>query len=137
MDTEQLTRIADEVQGHLHLGADQRGTVELYTRRLVNQLLIRCNRKDIPPGLEMLAVELVELMLRADNAVPGINGGSEDGGDEQRTVKSISRGDTKIEYADSQSTAASAISNVGTFLKDYSALLVKFVRPNIPRSAYE
>lgn len=121
MDKAVLTRISDEVQGHLRLPTDHRPTVELYAKRVLTQALSLCHREDVPPGLETLAAEMVEARLRMDGAVPGISGDPE--------VASITRGDTAISYRDKGAGEKAA----DTFFKDYAAQLRPFKKMNLPK----
>ena len=122
MDHDQLKRIADEVQGHLRLVADMRDTLELYTKRLVNTLLIRCNREDIPPALEVKAGEILEDMLRVDEVIPSASAG-------EKEVASITRGDTSISYRDK----GGVLNNMRAFIKNYDADLAHFRKMNLPK----
>lgn len=122
MDISLLNSIIDEVMQNPKIPPDARPTVELYTRRVVNQIKIRCNRDDIPPKLALLAAEITEDMLTVDKAVPGLVADKE--------VVSIQRGDTNIRYQEK----GPAASSVTSFLKDYNRQLVRFKKPNIPRT---
>ena len=116
---EQISRIAQTVQSNLGLPEEQQPLVLRYARRAVNRIGIFCSRKDLPEPLEDVAAQMVEDMLRADQA--GAGGGNE--------VSSITRGDTSIHYRDK----ASAYQNAANFVRDYEKMIIPFRRMKYPK----
>ena len=116
---EQISRIAQTVQSNLGLPEEQQPLVLRYARRAVNRICIFCSRKDLPEPLEDVAAQMVEDMLRADQA--GAGGGNE--------VSSITRGDTSIHYRDK----ASAYQNAANFVRDYEKMIIPFRRMKYPK----
>ena len=116
---EQISRIAQTVQSNLGLPEEQQPLVLRYARRAVNRICIFCSRKDLPEPLEDVAAQMVEDMLRADQA--GAGGGNE--------VSSITRGDTSIHYRDK----ASAYQNAANFGRDYEKMIIPFRRMKYPK----
>ena len=116
---EQISRIAQIVQSNLGLPEEQQPLVMRYARRAVNRIRIFCSRKDLPPPLEEVAAQMVEDMVRADQA--GAGGGNE--------VSSITRGDTSIHYRDK----ASAYQNAANFVRDYEKMIIPFRRMKYPK----
>ena len=116
---EQISRIAQTVQSNLGLPEEQQPLVLRYARRAVNRICIFCSRKDLPEPLEDVAAQMVEEMLRADQA--GAGGGNE--------VSSITRGDTSIHYRDK----ASAYQNAANFVRDYEKMIIPFRRMKYPK----
>lgn len=116
---EQISRIAQIVQSNLGLPEEQQPLVLRYARRAVNRICIFCSRKDLPEPLEDVAAQMVEDMLRADQA--GAGGGNE--------VSSITRGDTSIHYRDK----ASAYQNAANFVRDYEKMIIPFRRMKYPK----
>lgn len=116
---EQISRIAQTVQSNLGLPEEQQPLVLRYARRVVNRICIFCSRKDLPEPLEDVAAQMVEDMLRADQA--GAGGGNE--------VSSITRGDTSIHYRDK----ASAYQNAANFVRDYEKMIIPFRRMKYPK----
>ena len=115
---EQISRIAQTVQSNLGLPEEQQPLVLRYARRAVNRICIFCSRKDLPEPLEDVAAQMVEDMLRADQA--GAGGGNE--------VSSITRGDTSIHYRDK----ASAYQNAANIVRDYEKMIIPFRRMKYP-----
>ena len=101
------------------LPEEQQPLVLRYARRAVNRICIFCSRKDLPEPLEDVAAQMVEDMLRADQA--GAGGGNE--------VSSITRGDTSIHYRDK----ASAYQNAANFVRDYEKMIIPFRRMKYPK----
>ena len=116
---EQISRIAQTVQSNLGLPEEQQPLVLRYARRAVNRICIFCSRKDLPEPLEDVEAQMVEDMLRADQA--GAGGGNE--------VSSITRGDTSIHYRDK----ASAYQNAANFVRDYEKMIIPFRRMKYPK----
>lgn len=116
---EQISRITQTVQSNLGLPEEQQPLVLRYARRAVNRICIFCSRKDLPEPLEDVAAQMVEDMLRADQA--GAGGGNE--------VSSITRGDTSIHYRDK----ASAYQNAANFVRDYEKMIIPFRRMKYPK----
>lgn len=116
---EQISRISQTAQSNLGLPDEQQPLVLRYARRAVNRIRIFCSRKDLPEPLEDVAAQMVEDMLRADQA--GAGGGNE--------VSSITRGDTSIHYRDK----ASVYQNAAAFVRDYESQLIPFKRMKYPR----
>ena len=116
---EQISRIAQTAQSNLGLPEEQQPLVLRYARRAVNRICIFCSRKDLPEPLEDVAAQMVEDMLRADQA--GAGGGNE--------VSSITRGDTSIHYRDK----ASAYQNAANFVRDYEKMIIPFRRMKYPK----
>lgn len=116
---EQISRIAQTVQSNLGLPEEQQPLFLRYARRAVNRICIFCSRKDLPEPLEDVAAQMVEDMLRADQA--GAGGGNE--------VSSITRGDTSIHYRDK----ASAYQNAANFVRDYEKMIIPFRRMKYPK----
>ncbi|NBK79106.1 translation initiation factor 2 [bacterium D16-76] len=114
-----MSRIAQTVQSNLGLPEEQQPLVLRYARRAVNRICIFCSRKDLPEPLEDVAAQMVEDMLRADQA--GAGGGNE--------VSSITRGDTSIHYRDK----ASAYQNAANFVRDYEKMIIPFRRMKYPK----
>ena len=116
---EQISRISQTAQSNLGLPDEQQPLVLRYARRAVNRICIFCSRKDLPEPLEDVAAQMVEDMLRADQA--GAGGGNE--------VSSITRGDTSIHYRDK----ASAYQNAANFVRDYEKMIIPFRRMKYPK----
>ena len=112
-----LQRITQEVLSNLKLSADVESTVKRYVKRAVNQILIFCNRDDIPPILEDTAAQIVEDMLKADSIIKT-----------EQEVSSVTRGDTSISYRDK----SSALKDTVSFMKSYEKQLVHFKKMNLP-----
>lgn len=119
---EQISRMAQELLASLELDEEKLPIVERYVRRVVNRILIHCNRQDIPEGLELLAVEITEEMLRADKVKPPPQ-------DQTPEVSSVKRGDTTITYQDKDS----AYQQAESFLGDYHGALTHYRKMRLPR----
>ncbi len=117
MMTETLQRITQEVLSNLKLSTEMESTVKRYVKRAVNQILISCNRDDIPPLLEDTVAQIVEDMLKADGIVKT-----------EQEVSSITRGDTSISYRDK----SSALKDTVSFMKGYEKQLLHFKKMKLP-----
>lgn len=113
---EQIQRIQQEVIRINKIPDDQVETINNYVHRAVKQVLIFCNRNDLPELLEDTVIQIVEDMLRADEILASPD-----------KVASISRGDTSIQYR--QKTAA--YNRTVDFMKDYKSTLVHFRKPKL------
>ena len=68
MDQELVSWIAATAKSDLKLPDEQLPTIERYVKRAINRILVFCGREDFPPPLEDVAAQIVEDMLRADQA---------------------------------------------------------------------
>ena len=112
-----VERIAQEVLSNLKLSQDMTSTIKRYVKRAINQILVFCNREDIPLLLEETVAQIVEDMLKADEIVKT-----------EQEVSSITRGDTSISYRDQLSVRKETIS----FMKSYEKQLVHFKKMKLP-----
>jgi len=113
----QKERIATEIIASLSL-AEQEDTVRRYVRRVINMILIVCNRADIPIQLESVAERMAEDMLRVDGFIQV-----------EKAVTGITRGDTTIRYHDGSGTA---LANAEAYLRDYKHLLYAYRKMKLP-----
>ena len=102
----------------MKLSEGEEGTARRYIRRAVKQILIYCNRKDLPEDLQDTVVQIAEDMLKA-------NGVKESG----KEVASVTRGDTSITYRDESISRQSAV----VFMKNYERTLNHFRKMNLPK----
>lgn len=112
-----LQRITLEVLSNLGLTADKESSAKRYAKRAVNQILIFCNRDDLPPLLEDVAAQIAEDMLKADSVAKT-----------ESEVSSVTRGDTSISYRDKSSSLKDTLS----FMKSYEKQLVHFKKMKLP-----
>lgn len=75
-----------------------------------------CGREDVPEKAEAVIADMAYDMLKAQGVLPEGN----------KPVKSISRGDTAITYADSTVAAQNV-------LGDYSARMIPFKKLRVPK----
>lgn len=114
---EPLQQITQEVISNLKLPADMESSVNRYVKRAVNQILVYCNRQDIPPLLEDTVAQIAEDMLKADGIITT-----------EQEVSSITRGDTSISYRDKSSVQNETVS----FMKNYEKQLTHFKKIKLP-----
>lgn len=115
---EQITRIATEVSQNLKLKDEDFSTAQRYVKRAVNNILIYCNRDDLPEQLEDIAAQIVEDMLKTDLIkVP------------DKEVTSIGRGDTSISYKDNSQARQQTVN----FMKNYERSLNRYRKMNLPK----
>lgn len=115
---EQITRIATEVRQNLKLKDEDFSTAQRYVKRAVNNILIYCNRDDLPEPLEDIAAQIAEDMLKTDSIkVP------------DKEVTSIGRGDTSISYKDNSQARQQTVN----FMKNYERSLNRYRKMNLPK----
>lgn len=112
-----LVLITQEVVDNLKLSEDKVSSAKRYVKRAVAQILIFCNRTDLPELLYDTAAQITEDMLKADGMV-----------ETKAEVASITRGDTAISYRDK----ASAYKDTAAFMKNYESQLVHFKKMKLP-----
>lgn len=112
-----LQRITQEVICNANLTADKESSVKRYVKRAVNQVLIFCNRNDLPPLLEDVVAQIAEDMLKADGIIKT-----------EQEASSVTRGDTSISYRDK----SSALKDTVSFMKSYEKQLVHFKKMRLP-----
>lgn len=118
MDEEQIERIAAEIMAAPKLKNVTEDIAKHYICRVIPEVLIYCNREDVPILMEKVIASIVEDMLQADLV-----------SEPEKRVQSIGRGDTSITYIDSSSLTASAVS----FCKNYERQLNQFRKIGHPR----
>ncbi len=118
MTEKQEEWLVTELMDSMKLSEGEEGTARRYIRRAVKQILIYCNRKDLPEDLQDTAVQIAEDMMTAD-------GVRESGKD----VASVTRGDTSITYRDESVSRQSAV----VFMKNYERTLNHFRKMNLPK----
>ena len=118
MTREQEEWLAAELMDSMRLSEGEERTAARYVRRAVKQILIYCNREDLPEELQDTAVQIAEDMLKAD-------GVKESGKD----VASVTRGDTSIAYRDGSADRQAAVG----FMKNYERILNHFRKMNLPK----
>lgn len=114
---ELMNRLTPELMQELKLTSDKEGSVRRYLKRAASQVMIYCNREDIPSLLEDTVAQIAEDMLKAD----GVISISEE-------VASITRGDTSIGYRDKSSAYQSTVG----FTKNYEQLLNRYRKIKLP-----
>lgn len=113
----QIERMAAEVKNNLNLADDKDAQVRRYIKRAVNQIMIYCNRTDVPELLETTAEQIAEDMLKADGVVPT-----------EKEVSGVTRGDTSVSYRD----GSSALKETLAFVKNYDRQLIPFKKMKLP-----
>lgn len=112
---ELINRIAADVIAAPKCKEVSLDTAKRYVKRVVTEVLIYCNREDIPSLMETIIASITEDMLQADLIRSP-----------DKEVQSITRGDTSITYTDQSVKLAQAVN----FIKDYKASLQHFRRPH-------
>lgn len=112
-----LALITQEVVDNLKLTEDKVSSAKRYVKRAIAQILIFCNRADLPEQLHDTAAQIAEDMLKADGAVEA-----------KAEVASITRGDTAISYRDKSSD----YKDTAAFMKNYESQLTHFKRMKLP-----
>lgn len=108
--TEQINR----VKLLLGLTEIKEDLTNLYFDIIEQRVKNYCHRDDVPPGLELIIVQMVVDYYR--RTVIATEGSEADA----KSVKAITRGDTRIEYGLSEdSTAAGFLGGIDEFIIEY------------------
>lgn len=108
-----------EVKSNLNL--QDENVIRRYVHRVIDMILIYCNREDLPDRLENTAAEMCEDLLAADGIV-----------ESKKDIASIKRGDTQINYSTNGSSQVTA-----GFMKSYENRLVRYKKIKYPRFDYD
>lgn len=118
MTKEQEDWLVGEVMDSMKLSETEERSVRRYIRRVVDKILIYCNRDDLPEQLFSIVVQIVEDILKADG-----------GKNSEKEVASITRGDTAISYRDGSANQKATLD----FMKNYQTSLNRFKKMNLPK----
>lgn len=108
---------------NLNLSDDMEYTVNNYIKNTINNVLIYCNRDDIPKQLEMIIIEMVEDIINVSTYSSTTTSNT------TNEIESIKRGDTTITYNNNISTTEANVS----FITNYEARLVCFKKMRLPQ----
>lgn len=120
-----INRIYKNIMKNLNLSDDMEYIVNKYIKNTINNILIYCNRCDIPKQLEMIIVEMVEDIINVSTSSSSATSSS----NTTNEIESIKRGDTTITYNNNISTTEANIS----FITDYESQLVYFKKMRLPQ----
>lgn len=120
MDELQRTRILDKLYILVPtIPQESKAVIGLTLDILVQKILNYCCRKDIPPALELIIIDMMSTYANAKYNVTSQDVKSDNG------IKAITRGKTKIEYNVAQPTKI-AVTSTDDLIKVFKSQLNRF-----------